>query len=178
MVKACLIWYIDSTITKWPRAPWDSLSANIGKQKCNSDLSLSFPGDAVLISQHSRSGCCYFSSKIKLGGHSSERQTAQWGWAMVALLSDVKISSRTPLRWLLKYDEQMGVRKKGEEKGMKTVLSEGEIVTVSSAGVADTFKPRQDHWACIWRAMAVLTVEPTAHRLGTLYGGFMNNACT
>lgn len=72
----------------------------------------------------------------------------------------------------------MGVRKKEEKKGMEPVLSEGEIVTVSSAGVADTFKPQQDHWAHIRRAMAVLTVEPTAHGMETLYEGFMNNACT
>lgn len=61
---------------------------------------------------------------------------------------------------------------------MEPVLSGGEIVTVSSAGVADTFKPQQDHWACLRCAMDVLRVEPTAHGMGTLYDGFMNNACT
>lgn len=96
MEKACLMWYIDHSITKRPCAHWDSLSANIGKQQCNSSLSLSFPGEAVLISQRSCSACSYFSSKIKLGGHWSERQRAQCGWAMGALLSDVKISSLTP----------------------------------------------------------------------------------
>lgn len=94
-------WYdtFDHTVTKWPCAHWDTLSANIGKQERNGNLSLSFPGEAVLISQHSRSARSYFSSKIKLGGHWSERQRAQWGWAMGvggALLSDVKIRSLTP----------------------------------------------------------------------------------
>lgn len=54
------------------------------------------PGDAVLISQHWRCAHSYFSSKMKLGGRWSERQRARWGWAMAALLSDVKISSLTP----------------------------------------------------------------------------------
>lgn len=95
--KACLIWHIDHSTKKWPHAQWDSLATNIGKKKCNSSLSLSFPGEPVLISQHSRSVRSNFSSKIKLGGHWSERQRAQRGWAMGALLSDVKISSLTPL---------------------------------------------------------------------------------
>lgn len=138
------VWYDTLTVPKWPRAHWDSILVNIGKQKCNSNSSLSSPGEAVLISQHSRSARSYFSSKIKLGGHWSERQRARWGWAMAALLSDVKISSLTPpspppLRWLLKYDElkwEMGVKKKQTEAA-ESLQTKGKIETVSSAA---TFK--------------------------------------
>lgn len=72
----------------------------------------------------------------------------------------------------------MGVKKKKKKtEAAESLLSEGEIETVSSAGVADTSKPQQHHWTCIRGAMAVFTVGPL-HFEWKLFDGFMNNACT
>lgn len=81
---------------KWPCVYWNSHSLKTGKQICKSSF-------IIMISRRSRINMSaimlthsYFFSKIKLGAHWSASQRTQWGWAMRALLSDVKISTLTP----------------------------------------------------------------------------------
>lgn len=176
--RECLIWYIDHCITKWPHAHWDCPATNIAKKKCSSSLSLSLPGEAVLISHPSCSVLSNFSSKIKLGGHWSERQRAQRGWAMGALLSDVKISSLTPpvaveIWWAKvgngsKKDGSCRVASEWRENRSRILSRRGSHSQTAAA-------PLEMHLrchGCIYSRVAALI------GMETVYDGFLNNACT